>query len=109
MFDLHDGERPANVLRRGWERVARRKAIALERVAALRHSVLNRRYEVSLFTFKEKPLEPKLRRRLGARRPGPRAPSLPSRIFVLSPGQISRRAHGGLLLKVLAAWREHAR
>ena len=37
------------------------------------------------------------------------SPVPPSRISLLSPSQISRRAHGGLLLKVLAAWREARR
>ena len=102
LFRIPAGQRPANVLRRGWERVACRKAIALNPVATLRHSVLNRRYLVSLFTFKEKRTVPP-RSRQPVSDEGGRGISL------LSPSQISRRAHGGLLLKVLAAWREHGR
>ncbi|MFI5119431.1 MAG: A/G-specific adenine glycosylase [Thermoanaerobaculia bacterium] len=109
MFEVGDGQRPANVLKRGWEQVARRKPVALEPVTTLRHSVLDRRYLVSLFTFEEKAPVPMLRRQLGASRRGPRVPPLPSRIRLLSPSQISRHAHGGLLLKVLAAWRERGR
>ncbi len=109
MFEVRHGERPANVLRRGWKRTARRETIALEPVATLRHSVLDRRYVVSLFTFKEKSPVPSLRHQPAGARRGPRVPPLPSRISLLSPGQISRRAHGGLLLKVLAAWQERPR
>jgi len=109
MFEVRGGQRPANVLRRGWKRVARREAIAVEPVAMLRHSVLDRRYLVSLFTFKEKSPSPPRSRQLAANGPASRAPVPPSRIHLLSPDQISRRAHGGLLLKVLAAWRKHPR
>lgn len=84
--------------------MARRNATGLELVATLRHSVLDRRYVVSLFTFKEKTPEPMLRLHHAALLRSPALP--PSRISLLSPSQISRRAHGGLLLKVLAAWRE---
>ncbi len=112
MFEVGSGQRPANVLRRGWNQVAVRQAIALEPVATLRHSVLDRRYLVSLFTFKEKTPLPSRSRQPAADRPSSRAlvpPVPPSRISLLSPTQISRHAHGGLLLKVLAAWREHGR
>jgi hypothetical protein len=68
-------------------------------VATLRHSVLERRYLVSLFTFKEKPPAPALRRLP--------EPGRVSGLRLLSPSQISRHPHGGLLLKVLAAWRAH--
>jgi hypothetical protein len=112
MFQAHDGQRPANVLRRGWKRLTGRNAVALESVATLRHSVLDRRYLVSLFTFEERPPAPSRSRQPEADdaldhdlvRPGP-----PKRISLLSPGRISRHAHGGLLVKVLAAWREHGR
>src|ERR1035441_10346353 len=85
-------------------------AVALERVATLRHSVLDRRYLVCLFTFKEKRAVPPRSRQPGSddafsRALVPRVPA--SQIRLLSPSQISRHAHGGLLLKVLAAWREH--
>jgi A/G-specific adenine glycosylase len=109
MFPAHDGQRPANVLRRGWKRLTGRDAVALETVATLRHSVLDRRYLVSLFTFKEKSPAPPRSRQPAADGPAssvPLPPVPPSRIFLLSPSQISRHAHGGLLLKVLAAWRE---
>jgi A/G-specific adenine glycosylase len=109
MFEVGAGQRPANVLRRGWEGVARRKALALEPVTTLRHAVLDRRYLVSLFTFKEKSPAPSRSRQPVADGPSSRAlvpPVPPARIFLLSPRQIPRHAHGGLLLKVLAAWRE---
>jgi A/G-specific adenine glycosylase len=110
MFEVGAGQRPANVLRRGWEGVARRKAVALEPVTTLRHSVLDRRYVVSLFTFKEESPAPSRSRQPAADGPSSRAlvsSVPPSRISLLSSSQISRHAHGGLLLKVLAAWREH--
>jgi A/G-specific adenine glycosylase len=96
LFRIPAGEGPVRFLRRGWKRLAGREAGALERVATLRHSVLDRRYTISLFTFEEKPPTPALR-------PPPES----RRIRLLSPSQISRHAHGGLLLKVLAAWRAH--
>ena len=102
MFEVGTGQRPANVLRRGWEGITRRKPVALEPVATLRHSVLDRRYLVSLFTFKEKSSVRSRRRR-------PEADGRGRRISLLTPGQLSRRAHGGLLLKVMAAWRGHGR
>ena len=101
MFPVSSGQRSANVLRKGWERLARRRAGLLEPVATLRHSVLERRYVVSLFTFKERTPSPLLRRQ-------PAALGSEQKIILLSPLQISRRAHGGLLLKVLAAWRARA-
>jgi hypothetical protein len=101
MVRVRAGDRPANVLRRWWRRLAGREAGVLEQVATLRHSVLNRRYEISLFTFKEDPLSPspKLRGQLETLRQ--------NRIFLLRTADLSRHAHGGLLLKVLAAWRAH--
>ena len=109
MFPVRDGERPANVLRKGWERIARRAVTALRPVATLRHSVLDRRYVVSLFTFKEKtPSPPRSRQPEADERSSP-IPFPPSKIRLLSPSQIARHPHGGLLLKVLAAWREHGR
>ena len=98
MFPVRGGQRPANVLRRGWKRLAGRDAVGLEGVATLHHSVLERRYRISLFTFKEKPPSP-------VRRRSHRADVI--RTCLISPGQIPRHAHGGLLLKVLAAWRAH--
>jgi len=112
LFEVRDGKRPADVLRRGWKGLTGRDAIALETVAELRHSVLNRRYLVSLFTFREKSRSPSRSRYAAANGPASRTPVPPlppSRIHLLSPGQISRRAHGGLLQKALAAWREHGR
>ncbi len=92
------GDRPAKVLRRWWKRFAGRDVSALEPVATLRHSVLERRYLISLFTFKEN---------LPRRSPGRRGRRAASRLRALPPSQISRHAHGGLLLKALAAWRAH--
>jgi A/G-specific adenine glycosylase len=109
MFPVHGGARPANVLRRGWERIARRAVGAVTPVATLHHSVLDRRYRVSLFTFEEKTPSPSR-----SRRPATNGRPLqgffpPSRIRLLSPSQIARHPHGGFLLKVLAAWQEHRR
>ena len=98
LFRIPAGKRPEDLLRKGWKRLTGRDASALERVATLRHSVLERRYLVALFTFREN-----LPRRSPALRQRRAAP----RIRALSPSQISRVAHGGLLLKVLAAWRAH--
>jgi len=111
MFPVRGGERPANVLRKGWEGITRRRVSALRQVATLRHSVLDRRYLVSLFTFEEKtPVPPRSRQQgsdgLPIRIPDPLPPS---KIRLLSPSQIARHPHGGLLLKVLAAWRGHER
>jgi A/G-specific adenine glycosylase len=100
MFRTSNGEWSAKFLRRGWKRLAGRDVTALEPVATLRHSVLDRRYLISLFTFKEKPAAPALRRQ-------PEALGSEQQFLLLSPAQISRRAHGGLLLKVLAAWRAY--
>lgn len=102
MFPIPKGKRPEDFLRKGWKRVSGREVTALEQVAKLRHSVLERRYLISLFTFKEIPIP-----RSPAPRSQPAAPGSEQKIILLSPLQISRRAHGGLLLKVLAAWRAH--
>jgi hypothetical protein len=99
-FPVPAGEGSAKFLRKGWKRLAGRDATAFEPVATLRHSVLDRRYLISLFTFKEKPAASALRRQ-------PEAPGSEQQVLLLSPAQISRHAHGGLLLKVLAAWRAH--
>ncbi len=96
LFRTPAGERPAKFLRRGWKRLTGGTVTAVSRVATLRHSVLDRRYVVSLFTFKENPPAPLLPR-----------PHEAGGIRLLSFRQISRQAHGGLLLKVLAAWRAH--
>jgi A/G-specific adenine glycosylase len=98
LFRFPAGKGPAKFLGRGWRVLAGREAGAPERVAVLRHSVLERRYRISLFTFKEDLL---------CRSPAPRGRRAAPRIRALSPSQISRVAHGGLLLKVLAAWRAH--
>ena len=101
MFPVRSGQRPVNVLRRGWKRIAGRDVSALERVAVLRHSVLERRYRIDLFTFKENPLPPppECRRR-------PKAHGR-NRIHLVRPADLSRHAHGALLQKALAAWRAH--
>lgn len=99
LFRLPAGRGSADFLKRGWRVLAGREAGALERVATLRHSVLDRRYRIDLFTFKEKPPLPALRMRPETR--GGR------RVRLLTPSQVSCHAHGGLLLKVLAAWRAH--
>ncbi len=103
MFPTPNGGQSARLLRRGWKRLAGRDVTELEEVATLRHSVLERRYLVSLFTFREISLAPV---------PPPRRPlaghGSEQKVLLLSPLQISRRAHGGLLRKVLAAWRARA-
>ena len=109
MFPVRDGQRPANVLRRGWKRIARRGVTTLRPVATLHHSVLDRRYVVFLFTFKEKSAAPPRSRQPEADERSSRIPFPPSKIRILSPSPIDRHAHGGLLLKVLAAWRGHGR
>jgi A/G-specific adenine glycosylase len=96
MFPAPTGEGSAKFLRKGWKRLTGHTVTAVSRVATLRHSVLDRRYLVSLFTFIEKSPVPPLR-----------LPPESGRVRLLSPSQISRQAHGGLLLKVLAAWRAH--
>jgi len=101
MLRVRTGERPANVLRRWWKRLAGRDVSALERVAVLRHSVLERRYRIDLFTFKENPLPPPPAHR---RRPEAHGRK---RISLLRPSDLSLYAHGGFLLKALAAWRAH--
>ncbi|MBK9064507.1 MAG: A/G-specific adenine glycosylase [Acidobacteria bacterium] len=101
LFCVPAGRRPEDLLRRWWKRIAGRDVSALEPVATLRHSVLERRYLISLFTFKENLPSPS-----SVARPR-RRPSEARGIRALSPSQISRVAHGGLLLKVLAAWRAH--
>ncbi len=101
MLRVRAGDGSANSLRRWWKRLAGRDVSAIEPVAVLRHSVLERRYRISLFTFKESLLPPSS---ISRPRRGRRAAS---RLCALSPSQISRVAHGGLLLKVLAAWRAH--
>lgn len=110
MFPVKHGQRPANVLRRGWKRIAGRDVGVIEPVATLRHSVLERRYRVSLFTFKEIPLppSPSPQTPVGARRRRVSS-SFPRRIFLLRPSDLSRHAHGGFLLKALAAWRARRR
>jgi A/G-specific adenine glycosylase len=104
MLRLRTGERPASILRGWWKRLTGRDVFAFERVATLRHSVLDRRYVVSVFTFKEEPPWPAPSLRHEALRPA----SAP-RLFLVRPSDLSRHAHGGLLLKVLGAWRAHRR
>jgi A/G-specific adenine glycosylase len=99
MRRMRAGERPADVLRRWWRRLAGCDVSAIEPVATLRHSVLDRRYRISLFTFKENPRSSALRRRPKTLRPG--------RVFLLRTADLSSHAHGGFLLKALAAWRAH--
>jgi A/G-specific adenine glycosylase len=99
MLRVRAGDSSEDSLRRWWKRFAARDVSAIEPVATLRHSVLDRRYRISLFALKENPPSSVAR----PRRPSPEARG----IRALSSSQISRVAHGGLLLKVLAAWRAH--
>ena len=108
MFPVGRGERPAKVLRRGWGAVAGREAGALEKVATLRHSVLERRYRVDLFTFEEIPLRTSPALGRSPEKGEPRPPtSLTRRLLLVRPSDLERHPHGGLLLKLLAAWRAH--
>jgi A/G-specific adenine glycosylase len=102
LFRIPAGRRPEDLLRKGWRRLTGREAGALERVAALRHSVLERRYLIFLFTFEEKSPLAARRRQHETHRPA----SAP-RLLLVRSADLSRHAHGGLLLKVLAAWRAH--
>jgi A/G-specific adenine glycosylase len=99
MRRVRPGERPANILRKWWERLTGCGVSAIEPVATLRHSVLDRRYRISLFTFEENPPSPARRRRPGTLRPG--------HFLLLRTADLSRRPHGGFLLKALAACRAH--
>ena len=83
-----------------------REVRSLEPVATLRHSVLDRRYLISLFTFKEKTPAPRALR--SGSRDAPVCARVRAKFFFSLPPRFPADAHGGLLLKVLAAWRARA-
>jgi A/G-specific adenine glycosylase len=100
MFPVPPGQRAEDVLRRGWKSLAGRAAGSPAFVATLRHSVLHRRYRISLFTFEENSPRP------SARATPPREGKVPP-VTLVQPARLARHAHGGLLLKALAAFRAH--
>jgi len=100
LFSVPAGRRPANVLRKEWENVAGRPAGALEPLGKLRHSVLDRRYLVEVFTLEEETASPSLRFPQETRRRAER-PRSKSRIRLLRESELSRHAHGGLTVKLL--------
>ena len=88
IFPVGPGERAEAVLRRRWRGLTGRTAGTLTLAGALRHSVLERRYRVDVFTLEEMP--PPARR------------ARPHRRFrLVRDRDLPGRAHGGLLLKVL--------
>ncbi len=101
LFRVPPGKRPANVLRGKWEGAAGRGVEALGRLGVLHHSVLNRRYLVDVFALEERTPSPSLRTLPEERRRAPGAESA-ARIRLLRESDLSRHAHGGLLLKILA-------
>jgi A/G-specific adenine glycosylase len=104
LFRLGTGRRSENVLRREWERSFRFEVSALGSRGRLRHSVLDRHYLVDVFTLKEKAPSPSLRLSQDKRRGAPRD-LCPPRIRLLRARDLSREAHGGLLLKILSLLR----
>ena len=88
MFPVGSGKPASEILRRGWRRLTGRTAGPLTFAGSLRHSVLLRRYRVDVFTFEEE--------RLSA------TGALPHpRFRLVRVRDLSRHAHGGLLLKIL--------
>ena len=100
LFRVPARRRPATVLRREWEDVAGRKAAALEPLGVLRHSVMNRRYLVDVFTLEEEAPSLSSRGPEANRHRASRGATRPC-IRLLRPRDLSLRPHGGLLLKVL--------
>ncbi len=100
LFHVPAGQRPATVLRRGWENVAGRLAGAAEPLGTLRHAVLDRRYRVDVFRLEEKGASPSL---LSPQGEGHRAKRTRtgSRIRLLRESELTRHAHGGLTVKLL--------
>jgi hypothetical protein len=107
LFHVPARERPADVLRREWEDLAGRKATGLEPLGVLRHSVMNRRYRVDVFTLDEETSSP-ASRGAPARRRRARPPGFPSRVRLLRRRDLPLHPHGGLLLKILGLLRKRA-
>jgi A/G-specific adenine glycosylase len=99
LFRVPAGERPEDVLRREWQDIAGLKAVGLEPLGRLRHSVLDRRYRVDVFALEEKaPTLPPRRpteKRWGARSASPR------HLRLLRESDLSGQPHGGLTVKLL--------
>jgi len=91
LFPVRGAERPEDVLRREWRPAAGRDAERLVPRGAIRHSVLDRRYVVDVFTVEER----------SSSSPGRRSPAIRPRLRLLSPAELSGHAHGGFLLKIL--------
>lgn len=89
VFPVGSGERASTVLRRGWKKLTGRTAGPLRFAGLLRHSILERRYRVEVFAFDEDPPP------AGRDQPDPR-------LRLVRDSDLSRHAHGGLLLKILA-------
>ena len=91
LFPVRGNERPDEVLRREWRRTAGREAGPLVALGRLRHSILERRYVVDVFTFDEAEAPSRHRR----------PPGMSRGLRLLRPAELSGHAHGGFLLKVL--------
>ncbi len=91
LVETADGLDPREALRAAWPELAGRRAARLEPAGVVRHSVLERRYEVEVFAVVEAP---------AARGPG--------RPRLVLPARLEETPRGGLLAKVLsvAAGRE---
>jgi A/G-specific adenine glycosylase len=100
LFRVPAGQRSAKVLRREWGNVAGRPAGVLEPLGRLRHSVLDRRYQVDVFTLEEKTASPSLPFPQKTRHRAEPARSS-KRIRLLRESDLARHAHGGLTIKVL--------
>ncbi len=100
LFHVPAGRRPDDVLRRKWELLSHRQAGALDRLTRLRHMVLHRSYLVDVFTLEEKTPSPPPGRSPSARLGAPRRAPSP-RIRLLAVRDLSRHAHGGLLVKIV--------
>ncbi len=95
LFPVRKKKRPEEILRKEWGPAAGREAGPLVPLGRLRHSVLDRRYVVDVFTFEETEPSRRVRRR----------PLMRWGLRLLRPAELSRHAHGGFLLKVLSLHR----
>ncbi len=100
LFRVPARHRPAEVLRKGWKDVTGRAVEALEQLGELRHSVLDRRYVVDVFTVEEKTTLTSHHHFHDARHRTSRGRSR-RRTLLLRESEIARHEHGGLLLKIL--------
>jgi A/G-specific adenine glycosylase len=91
----NDEEHHGSLLRREWKRAAGRGVAHVRPLGTLRHSVMNRRYLVSLYLLREFPV--------GLSPIGLSSSRLLVRL--VRPADLALHARGGLLEKVVAAWR----